>query len=1003
MGDQISALKDGDPLAPVTVVVRSNFVSVSTRRALAARPGGIANVSFLTLRRLAEQIAGPSLAESGRRPLSAPLIASAIRGVLSSKPGVFAAVAEHPATEQALASAYRELRRAPDSSLDDVAACSARAADVIRIQRTARDQLAPNWYDEEDLLSAASALLTAGVVMQTSPVVLHLLTSFTAGEAAIVNALNGKDRLVVNVAITGDPDVDAATAAAHQLAGITHPQHDPAQIPLATRILSASDPDDEVRAVVQAITGWMHDGIQLGRIAVLYPTTNPYARLLQEHLEAAGIAVNGTPVRSIGQMLYGRTIQNLLALSDRDFRRADVLGLLSDAPILGDDGRIPSRAWERVSRAAGIAHGDDWDSRLQQWAVAQRERADAEVADGLDWRADHRRRDADRADALSTFVIQLQHDLRSRSTDQSWRDTVTWLTDLADKYLGGDRRRLSWSSDEVDAAHRVEDALDRLAGLDTLGGSPPNIELFRRTLESELSVALRRVGRPGDGVFVGHVSAAAGMVFDRVAILGLSEGRFPPRRLEDSLLPDVERQAAAGHLQLRTHRVLDDRRDLLAAVASADAALLSHPRGDLRRSTDQPASRWLLADAARLAEVGSLESYELANYSSQPWLTHIASFAGGLARTDVYSNDQQLRLATIARSMVDHPLLADDSPSQSALRVVHARRSSDFTRFDGNLAHLAADIGPPEHISTSRLEAWAKCPRSYFLGHVLGVERVEEPERRFEIDPLTRGSMVHSILEEFIRSALKTGHPLDTWTEVDHAGLQEIAARHFERAEMEGNTGRAILWRAERARLASELDRLLTADAQRLADGYRPVAAEMDFNNVAIELPGGHTIRMRGSIDRIDRRPDGSLAVIDYKTGSAGSYAGLSESNPHQHGRQLQLFVYSEAARAEYPDASEVRACYWFTKDTKQQGYSVTAAVRDLVTDAIDTIAAGIGAGVFPAHPADRPTWGWVDCWYCTPDGQSDQHARGEWERKKDAPALAVYAALLAEVGDDIS
>lgn len=986
----------------MTVIVRSNFVSVSTRRALAARPGGIANVSFLTLRRLAEQLAGPSLAESGRRPLSAPLIASAIRGVLSSEPGVFAAVADHPATEQALASAYRELREAPDSSLDEVATCSARAADIIQIQRSARTQLAPNWYDEEDLLSTAAALLMAGEVKQPSPVVLHLLTSFTAGEAAMIAALDDHHRVIVNVGVVGDHDADAATAAAYQLADIALSHDDPFEPPLANKFLSASDPDEEVRGVVQAIMGWMHDGIRLGNIAVLYPTADPYARLLQQQLEAADIAVNGTPVRSIGEMLYGRTIHNLLALSDRDFRRADVLGLLSDAPILGNEGRVPSRAWERVSRLAGIVHGDDWDGRLRGWAAAQRERADADFAEGLEWRADHRRRDADRADELSAFVIELRRDLNSRHPDQSWRETVAWLTDLAGKYLGGDRRRMSWPPDEVDAAHRIEELLDRLAGLDALGGSPPSIELFRRTLESELAVALRRVGRPGDGVFVGHVSAAAGMLFDRVAILGLSEGRFPPRRLEDSLLPDVEREAAEGHLQLRAHRVLDDRRDLLAAVASADATLLSHPRGDLRRSTDQPASRWLLADAARLAGVAHVESDELTGYADEAWLTYTPSFAGGLARTGVYCNEQQLRLAAIARVTVDHPLLADDRPSQAALQVVRARRSTDFTRFDGNLAHLATEIGLPEHISPSRLEAWAKCPRTYLLGHVLGIERVEEPERRFEIDPLTRGSMVHSILEDFIRTALDTGHPLDTWTEADHIRLQEIAAQHFERAEMQGNTGRAILWRAERVRLAGELDKLLTVDAQRLEEGYRPVAAEMGFSGVPIELPSGHTIRMRGSIDRIDRHSDGSLAVIDYKTGSASGYAGLSESNPHHNGRQLQLFVYSEAARAEYPDACEVRADYWFTKDAKQQGYPITATIRQLVTEAIDTIVIGIGAGVFPAHPVDRPTWGWVDCWYCTPDGLSDQHARREWERKKNDPALAIYGALLAEVGDNV-
>jgi hypothetical protein len=65
---QIVELKDGNPIAPLTVVVRSNHVSVATRRALAARPGGIANVTFVTLRRLAEQLSTTTFAEAGRRP-----------------------------------------------------------------------------------------------------------------------------------------------------------------------------------------------------------------------------------------------------------------------------------------------------------------------------------------------------------------------------------------------------------------------------------------------------------------------------------------------------------------------------------------------------------------------------------------------------------------------------------------------------------------------------------------------------------------------------------------------------------------------------------------------------------------------------------------------------------------------------------------------------------------------------------------------------------------------
>lgn len=977
------------------MVVRSNFVSVSTRRALAARPGGIANVTFVTLRRLAEQIGAATLAESGGRPLSAPLVTSAFRTVLADAPGIFAPVAEHPATELALADAYRELRTAPDACLDAVADVSTTTYDVVRLFRIVREHLSPEWYDEEDLLSTAARIVASGDDYSQSPIVVQLLPTLTAGELAFLHALADQFQLSINIGLTGDAEADHATVAAYQRANITVPTDLAVEPPLAASIVSASDPDDEVRAAVRTVDGWMRDGIRLGRIAILYPTADPYARLLHEQLGAAHIPVNGTPIRDIGSMLYGRTIRRLLSLSDRAFRRQDVLGLLADAFILDGSRFVPSGSWERISRAAGIVRGDDWQHRLPSWAEARRSEAAKLEEDGQESRADHLRREADRADALAAFVARLRSDLDPGTELQSWTELVTWLKLVTAKYLGAERRRATWPDDEWQAARRVDEALDHLSNLGALGGLSPTMAVFRRTLDSELEVALRRIGRSGDGVLIGHISVAAGMVFDRVVVLGMSEGRFPPRRLEDSLLPDVARTAADGHLQLRAHRQLDDRRNLSAAIAGADQAVLSHPRGDLRRSTDQPASRWLLAHAARLAGVDWLESSDLRHRAAEDWLTHIPSFAGGLANSTNHPTGQDLRLAAIARRFLTHSLLIDDGRVRAALDVVRARRSSLFTRFDGNLAGVGAELVPPSRISTTGLEAWAKCPRAYLFAHVLKVERVEEPERRFEIDPLTRGSLVHSILEEFVGAAIREGQPIDAWTPFDHARLQQIAEKHFDEAERQGRTGHAILWRAERARIAVELDRLLTADSQRLADGLHPVAAEFAFSDVEIALPSGHVLHMRGFIDRIDVGADGALEVIDYKTGSAGTYKELSEDNPHQAGRRLQLYVYARAALQAYPEASPLRSYYWFTKDAKRHGYSITKSVDQLVLGAMDLITTGIAAGVFPAHPSDKPTWGWVDCWFCTPDGLSDQPARSEWERKQHDPALAGYLSLL--------
>src|SRR5215213_2488750 len=112
---QVDEVKAGNPLAPVTVVVASDHAAVAARRALASRPGGVANVTFLTLHRLAERLAGPMMAAAGRRPISAPVVAAAVRAVLDEAPGVFRPVADHAATERALVAAHRELAAVPDA------------------------------------------------------------------------------------------------------------------------------------------------------------------------------------------------------------------------------------------------------------------------------------------------------------------------------------------------------------------------------------------------------------------------------------------------------------------------------------------------------------------------------------------------------------------------------------------------------------------------------------------------------------------------------------------------------------------------------------------------------------------------------------------------------------------------------------------------------------------------------------------------------------------------
>jgi hypothetical protein len=272
---------------------------------------------------------------------------------------------------------------------------------------------------------------------------------------------------------------------------------------------------------------------------------------------------------------------------------------------------------------------------------------------------------------------------------------------------------------------------------------------------------------------------------------------------------------------------------------------------------------------------------------------------------------------------------------------------------------------------------------------MLGVEAVQNPERRLEINPLDKGSLIHEILERFIAEQID-GDRAGPWSGPERERLLAIAEEVFTRYDERGVTGRTMFWRRDRARILADLARFAELD-----DG-RPLATEFRFDAVAYPLPDGRSVRFRGFIDRVDVSGPGSASVIDYKTGGADGYIGLGPEDPHQRGTHLQLAVYGTAVQHQFHMA-DVETRYWFVTEKgkfDRIGYQLTPQVQADVGWAVTEIADGISAGIFPARPPATPNYVWVDCWYCSPDGLSTAEARRDWERKRSDPLLARYVHL---------
>ena len=252
---------------------------------------------------------------------------------------------------------------------------------------------------------------------------------------------------------------------------------------------------------------------------------------------------------------------------------------------------------------------------------------------------------------------------------------------------------------------------------------------------------------------------------------------------------------------------------------------------------------------------------------------------------------------------------------------------------------------------------------------MLGLRDLEDPGEAETITPMDRGTLVHAILERFFSQRLGR-HADAVWTHDDYEELLAVADEFEGIFRARGLTGRPLLWQAEWAALRRHLRKILDADGRdpRLV-GVAPAEVELAFGfegeptpPVQIDLGDGRKLNFGGRVDRIDRSADGrKLVVLDYKTGSAYHYAVI-DADHEEHdivarGELLQLPIYALAARAQFPDAEEAEAYYWFVGQRgaiQMKGGPVDEAAAERFESVVRTIVDGIEEGLVPGAAGRR-------------------------------------------------
>ena len=1017
----VAEAKAGNPLAPVTIVPPNTYTGIGLRRVLAG-DGGLLNVGFMALARLAEQLGAPTMASQRRRPLSAAAEMAVIRTVAMEVVGKepLGSVAGHATLHESLQAAFKELVRLTKSQLDTLAAEGPLRQATVELYRRFRERTAEYYGPEDEAWAAAEAVRSGRgqpALQDVGALVFFLLTRPSPGETALLTALSDAAPCSLVVGRTGEAGVDDAEGAWWKRFSEASTDGSADLDVRPESIVSAPDAREAVRQAVRDMLQRSEAGVPFHRMAALYRRQDPYAFQLRMELGFAGIPVAGPDPSPLRDSVPGRLLTGMLDVIREDFSRAALMRWLAGALVWNAASNRSASSelqrWEGLSRQAGVVRGlEQWKERLQGLTASMAQRREGAEARGdlTDAQARGYVESIASAERLLALVEQLAQ-VKPPADGSPWSAFAKWAKDAIDRYGQG---KNDWPAQQQDALGRVESALEELGKLDSVEPAT-TLAGFQQALDHALSAYIGRSGATGTGVFVAGLGAATGMEFDTVWLLGMSEGDYPGRSGEDPLLPEyVRARVLMGALPLRREDQLRERRDYLAALAGGERRRLSYSRVDPVTRRPQYPSPWLLEAASTLA--GERVSSERLHTYDAPWLTVIESMEDALrlAEGGRAADGHEYNVLALARwqrtgtRLRWHPLGADGGPLGRALAMESARATNRLTEWDGYVGGIADSsrrLGGTlsQVISPTRLEAWATCPYRHFLGNVLNLSAWETPEDVLTISPLERGSLVHAILEQFIKEAMDAGAPSphEGWTPLQRERLREIAQETFREAERRGVTGRRVLWEVAQEDILQDLERFLDDDERYRADeGMQPRYAEYAFGfdgpPVAMALPGGSEVRFRGFIDRVDVAQDGLRAVVmDYKTGSSRQYQKM-EDDPLMAGKRLQLPVYALAVRETLlPDAA-LRAEYLFI--SANGGYIRVPVTLDAIEvqfrNTVQAIAEGVRGGVFPANPGPPGFDGPENCRYCDFQRICPTNKLALWARKGDSPQAAAYRML---------
>lgn len=367
-----------------------------------------------------------------------------------------------------------------------------------------------------------------------------------------------------------------------------------------------------------------------------------------------------------------------------------------------------------------------------------------------------------------------------------------------------------------------------------------------------------------------------------VFLLGANEGEFPRTPASNGIFSDAERRRliALGLEMTDPHDMQAVEERLLAYQA------LSAARERLYVCRAR-------SDGEGAAQTGSVIVSELNRLFPR------------CARVDAEEEDALARVEGAAPAfLLTASRWGRGDPLTAALKGYFASRADYAGRLAGvrrAASHAPVRFEHPEnarrlfgsqlYLSASRVETYHKCRFQYFCRYGLDAR----PRKIAKLDPLSSGTVVHDVLERLLRAhAPRELHEMGR--EKRGEEIRALLLSYLE-DKMGGAQEKPERFSYQFNRLAVVLEEVVgRLCAEFLHSSFEPADFELKIDRdgpvepYSLALPDGGTLRIKGSIDRVDRMERNGetyLRVVDYKSG--GKEFLLSDV---LSGLNMQMLIY---------------------------------------------------------------------------------------------------------------